>query len=233
MEKWYKNINKQEAYDNVQSFAEQNGMHALNTSTVTLLFPPGDFCSEEEVKAKVLKFLKGTNSPAIISIEPVMTSRNQPLPELYRMAGMKNFDLLPLYHVHIMMKEEGFEVRSQRHKWSKIVGSRSRNLFQCKYIETSIKQTTNYITKFFEEKNGKSGIIGFYVPAPATKSEETHAEVLDEMVMEHESEISFPRAFAKILKIVKSVILNLLFYDVESRAKIETYPNQEFVENSS
>lgn len=230
---WFKNITKNEANNRSLSFAEEHSMQAFNTSTVTLLFQPGDFSSEDEVKEKILKFLKGTNSPAIISIEPVMTSRNQPLPELYRISGMKNFDLLPLYHVHIMMKEEGYEVRSQRHKWSKIVGSRSRNLFHCKYIETSIRQTTNYITKFFEDKRGKAGIIGFYVPAPIKKSEEPHAEVLDEMVMEHESEISFPTTFAKILKIVKAVILNLLFYEVESNVKIENYPSQEFLEDSS
>jgi hypothetical protein len=231
MKNWYKNINKQEAYDKAQSFAEQHGMHTTNTSTVTLLFPPGDFSSEDEVKEKVLKFLNGTNSPAIISIEPVMTSRNQPLPELYRMAGMKNFDLLPLYHVHIMMIEEGHEIRAQRNKWFKIVGRRYRNLFHCKHIETSMRQTANYITKFFEDKNGKAGIIGFYIPVPVTKTEETH--VVDEILMEQKSEISFPTACAQIFKKVKSAIVNLLFYEVENNAKIETYPSKKFVVDSS
>lgn len=174
---WIENITKKEAYNRTLEFAVAYGMTEDNSSTVTLLFQPGSSLLQEEVQTKALQFLDGIESPAVISIEPVLPKLNESLPKLYRYAGFKNFQLLPLYHIHILLIEEKYEVRSQRKKWEGLIKCKQRNLFQCKYIETNIRTTSNYITKFFEEKNDNVGVIGFYVPAKKESSEQTQLKI--------------------------------------------------------
>lgn len=171
MHKWYNNIDKQEAFNRTQNFALEHGMSDSNSSTLTLLFKPGDFSTLEEVRKKTEQFMVNIDSPAIISIEPVLMKRNQSLPDLYRSAGYGKLELLPLYHIHILLIEKDYEVRQLRKVWSRIVGCKRRTLFQCKYIETSVRQTNNYITKFFEEQRGQAGTIGFYIPASKVRND--------------------------------------------------------------
>lgn len=192
---WVENTTKKQAYDSTLAFADAHGMTERNSSTVTLLYQPGSLFCLEEVKLHAELFLSDIESPAVISIEPVLTGRNEPLPNLYRSAGFKNFQLLPLYHIHIMLIEKKYEVRNQRRKWEKIIQCKKKSLFQCKYIETNIRTTSNYITKFFLEKNDNSGVIGFYVPLtecgpeakrePIAKTEELPNETISIKVINH------------------------------------------------
>lgn len=168
---WVENTTKKQAYDSTLAFADAHGMTERNSSTVTLLYQPGSLFCLEGVKLHAELFLSDIESPAVISIEPVLTGRNDLLPNLYRSAGFKKFHLLPLYHIHIMLIEEKYEIRSQRKKWEEIIKCKQRNLFQCKYIETNLRTTSNYITKFFEEKNDNVGVIGFFVPKSIVLSE--------------------------------------------------------------
>ncbi len=174
---WIEHIDKQAAYDMTLDFAQKHGIKTDNSATVTLLFKPGALCSIKEVQSKVELFLSNIKTPAVASIEPVLTERGESLPNLYRYAGFKNFELLPLYHVHILLIENKYEIREQRKKWGRIIKCKRKNLFQCKYIETSIHQTTNYITKFFEEKREKVGVIGFYVPINMVSAEQTQLKI--------------------------------------------------------
>lgn len=212
---WIEHLDKQAAYDMTLDFAQEHGIKTDNSATVTLLFKPGALCSIKEVQSKVELYLSNIKTPAVASIEPVLTERGESLPNLYRYAGFKNFELLPLYHVHILLIENKYEIREQRKKWERIIKCKRKNLFQCKYIETSIRQTTNYITKFFEEKREKVGVIGFYVPINMVSAEQTQLKIeIDPNV--NNSDLPCETISAEVVMAINSQIIETVFSETYS-----------------
>lgn len=186
---------KNEIYRSALDYCSLHGLTEDNCVVATLLLPPGNFSDLEEVKEYVFKFLNGIKNPAIASIEPVIPGNDVQIAKLIKMYGRINTELLPFYHVHIVILDKKLNISELRMKWASIVGSRNKKLFHICPIEKTMRDVVNYVTKFFESGRGRCGRLGFI-----SQEEKIESKDFDE-----EQLLPNP-LFHKVLKVIKTCI---------------------------
>lgn len=158
---WTNKGEKNEVYRDAIRYCDFYNLTKTNSSVLTLLLPPGNFSNVEEVQQYLSILLQEFQTPSILSIEPVIPGNQMNSMSLLKIYGRYNTELLPFYHAHVLILDEELHKGKLTAAWNKIVGSKMNQLVQCNYLESSIREIINYITKFFERKRGLCGIIGF------------------------------------------------------------------------
>ncbi len=158
---WIRRINKNDVYTRAMEYCEAHALTKANSSVLTLLLPPGNFSDAEEVQQYLSSLLQEFQIPAILSIEPVLPGNDMNTMSLLKIYGKYKTELLPFYHVHLLILDEELEKDKIRTAWNNVVDSKMKELFHCSHVESSIREVINYITKFFERKRGECGILGF------------------------------------------------------------------------
>lgn len=200
---WINKRDKNEVYKLAMDYCHEHSITKENSSVVTLLLPPGNFSSEQEMQIYLNSLVQEFDAPAIISIEPVVPGNDLGTMSLLKMYGKCRTELLPFYHAHILVKDESLNSTILQNKWNEIVGSKLQKLFRCSPLEKSIREVVNYITKFFEVKRCGNGQIGFIVQdSPKT------TEVIEEL---HKTSLG---VLCKVKLIFKNLIKN--FYQEPS-----------------
>lgn len=194
---WINKRDKNEVYKVVMDFCQENSFTKENSSFVTLLLPPGNFSTEQEVKIYLNSLVQEFDAPAIISIEPVIPGNDLGTMSLLKMYGKYRTELLPFYHAHILVKDDCLDSIVLRNKWNEIVGSKLQKLFRFGPVEKSIREVVNYITKFFEEKRGGNCQIGF---------------VAQDEPMTNEGGVEFYNYPIGVLRSVKTIFKKLIRY---------------------
>jgi hypothetical protein len=157
---------KNKVYNVFKRHCKEHGFILKNSSELSLLVPAGMCIGKQELLEMVEKFLEGFE--CIIVVEPVTK-----FSDCLLRAGYKQYhDDLPPFHVHVVVKEEKYEVRQLKEKWFELVGKSKKRLFHCEPIRKGILEFLNYITKFFEDKYDANPIYNFLIKKVEQPKEE-------------------------------------------------------------
>jgi hypothetical protein len=160
------NSQKNEIYRSFKSHCNVHGFSEENSSSLTLLVPAGTIISQGGLLNKLKKFLEGFE--CIIVVEPVIG-----LSDCLLKAGFKKYDdILPPFHVHVLIKEEKYEVRNLRDNWFALVGKSKKRLFHCEPVRETLSVYINYITKYWEEDRPGTPVFCYLIKKKEDKKEE-------------------------------------------------------------
>lgn len=165
---------QKEVYNKIKEVVEYHGFKKENSSMITLLLQPGATDREEQLLKKVHRLLAPLNRTYAAVVEPVVGE-----PEIYELAEYYYHEHKPWFHVHILIQEEGKELRSLSSEWFKIIGKSTKRLFHCSHIKDSIASTVNYMTKYFEAKRDGNPCYHIYQVEQIDKYEEPTNDLVE------------------------------------------------------
>jgi hypothetical protein len=175
---WIGNKEKNEMYRSALDYCQLHGLTEDNCVVATLLLSPGDFSDVYEVQNYVSRFTDGGHILAFASIEPVIPGNDLNTMKLLKMYGNIKTELLPFFHVHMVILDKNLNLSELRLKWASIVGSNNKKLFHISPIEKTMRDVVNYVTKFFESGRGRCGMLGFINPGEVIESKDINEERL-------------------------------------------------------